>query len=224
MVSMPEDRADHSDEQGPDGDWLVAGGGGPRDVAEHYDGWAESYDSDLVAWSYQAPGRVAHTVMAQRPDAASVLDVGCGTGMVAAALRAVGSRAQITGLDISESSLRVAERSGHYSLLEAVDLQQPLPLEDDSVEVLVCVGVMTYLPDTEAVWREFARVTRPGGLVVLTQREDLWTPRECRGVINRMVADGVWTPLDISGPAPYLPHADGELGSLGAYYLTAEVR
>jgi hypothetical protein len=32
--------------------------------------------------------------------------------------------------------------------------------------VLVCAGVMTYLPDVEAVWREFARVVRAGGLVV----------------------------------------------------------
>ena len=87
--------------------------------------------------------------------------------------------------------------------------------------MLVCVGVMTYLPDVEAVWREFARVVRPGGLVVVTQREDLWEPRDCQEIIDRLAADGVWTPLDVSGPAPYLPEATGGLADLGCYYVTA---
>ena len=159
----------------------------------------------------------------QRPQAETLLDVGCGTGMVGPALRAAGCRAELTGLDISEGSLQVAAATGHYAALRPADLQQPLPVHDDSFDVVVCVGVMTYLPDTEAVWRELARVARPGGLVVLTQREDLWQPRGCRAVVERLTADGVWTPLEVTGPAPYLPDADGALADLGAYYLTAEV-
>ncbi len=207
----------------PNDDWLVAGGGDAHDVAEHYDSWAESYDADLVTWSYRAPVRVASTVVAQRPDAASLLDVGCGTGMLGTSLRRAGCAAELTGLDISEASLRVAERSGDYAALRTADLTQPLDIADDSFDVVTCVGVMTYLPDTEAVWREFVRVTRPGGLVAVTQREDLWQPRDCRAVIDRLLAEGLWTPLEMSGPAPYLPQAEGELGRLGAYYVTAEV-
>ena len=74
---------------------------------------------------------------------------------------------------------------------------------------MVCVGVMTYLPEVETVWREFARVTRPGGLVVATQREDLWQTRECQAVVDQLQNDGVWTPLEITGPAPYLPEGYG---------------
>lgn len=215
---------DEASDQVPDDDWLVAGGGGDaRDVAAHYDGWARSYLADLDAWSYQAPARVAATVTTQRPEARTLLDVGCGTGMVGQALRAAGCRAELTGLDISEESLRVAQESGHYAALQPADLQQPLPVHDDSYDVVVCVGVMTYLPDTEAVWRELARAARPGGLVVVTQREDLWQPRGCRAVVDRLTADGVWTPLEVAGPAPYLPDAEGALAHLGAYYLTAEV-
>lgn len=215
---------DEAEDQAPDDDWLVAGGGGDvADVAAHYDGWAERYLADLDRWGYQAPGRVARTVTVQRPQARTLLDVGCGTGMVGQALRAAGCEAELTGLDISEASLEVARRSGAYAVTRVADLQQPLALDDDSFDVVVCVGVMTYLPDTEAVWRELARVARPGGLVSLTQREDLWQPRECRAVVDRLTAAGVWTPLEIAGPAPYLPDADGALAELGAYYLTAEV-
>lgn len=204
-------------------DWLVQGTTDPREVADRYDEWAESYDGDLTAWSYRAPEVVAETVVTRHPDARSVLDVGCGTGLVGKALRQRGCSATIVGLDISKASLRVARRTGAYDTLEAADLQQPLHVEENGVEVLVCAGVMTYLPEVEAVWREFARVVRPGGLVVVTQREDLWEPRRCEDVVDRLATEGLWTPLDISGPAPYLPEATGGMAELGCYYLTARI-
>lgn len=205
-------------------DWLIQGTTDPGEVADRYDEWAESYDDDLDSWSYQAPGVVAETVVTRQPDARSVLDVGCGTGLVGTALRARGCAARIVGLDISQASLRIAHRTDAYDRLERADLQQPLDVEDNSVDVLVCAGVMTYLPDVDAVWREFARVVRPGGIVVVTQREDLWEPRACQDVIDRLATEGVWTPLDVTGPAPYLPQAIGGLAGLGCYYVLARVR
>ena len=82
---------------------------------------------------------------------------------------------------------------------------------------------MTYLPEVEKVWREFARVARPGGIVVVTQREDLWDDRECQAVVDRLEGDGAWTPLDVTGPAPYLPEGYGGTPAVGCYYLTARV-
>jgi len=207
----------------PRDDWLLQGTTDPGEVADRYDEWAESYDDDLVSWSYQAPGVVAETVVTHQPDARSVLDVGCGTGLVGKALRARGYAARIVGLDISQASLRVAHQTDAYDTLERANLQQPLDVEDNGVDVLVCAGVMTYLPDVEAVWREFARVVRSGGIVVATQREDLWQPRRCQEVIDRLATDGVWTPLDISGPAPYLPQASGGMAGLGCYHLLARI-
>ena len=150
----------------PISDWLDQGTSDPGEVAARYDEWAKGYDGDLASWSYQAPTVVAETVVSRHPESGSVLDVGCGTGLVGRALRARGFAGQIVGLDISEASLEVARQCGAYDSVEQADLQQRLPLEDDSVDALVCVGVMTYLPEVETVWREFARVARPGGLVV----------------------------------------------------------
>lgn len=211
-------------EESPQDDWLFEGTTDAGEVADRYDAWAGSYDDDLDAWSYRAPEVVAEAVVTRHPDARSVLDVGCGTGLVGTALRGRGCAARIVGLDISEASLRIADRTGAYESLERADLQQRLPVEDDGVDVLVCVGVMTYLPDVEAVWREFARVVRPGGIVVATQREDLWEPRRCQDVVDRLAGEGVWTALDVSGPAPYLPQASGGLASVGCYYVVAGVR
>ena len=207
----------------PISDWLDQGTSDPGEVADRYDQWAKGYDDDLSSWSYQAPAVVADTVTTRLPEAGSVLDVGCGTGLVGRALRDRGFTGRILGLDISQASLEIAQRGGAYDSVEQADLQQRLPLDDDSVDAAVCVGVMTYLPDVEAVWRDFARVVRPGGLVVATQREDLWGERECQAVVDRLQSEGVWTPEEVAGPAPYLPEGYGGTPEVACYYVTARV-
>src|SRR6478735_10874484 len=209
-------------EAGPIGDWLQQGTSDAQEVADRYNEWAEGYDDDLTSWSYQAPTVVAEAIVSRHP-AGSALDVGCGTGLVGRALRARGFAGQILGLDISQASLEIAQQCGAYDSVAHADLQQPLPLDDDSVDALVCVGVMTYLPEVEAVWREFARVVRPGGVLVTTQRDDLWDARNCQSVVDRLTAEGTWTPLEIAGPAPYLPDGYGGTPEVDCYYLTARV-
>jgi predicted TPR repeat methyltransferase len=210
-------------EAGPTGDWLHQGTSDPREVADRYDAWAKGYDDDLASWSYQAPTAVAETVLSRHPDTGSVLDVGCGTGLVGRALRSRGFAGEVQGLDISQASLDIAQQRGAYDSVEQADLQQRLPVEDDRFDAVVCVGVMTYLPDVEAVWRELARVARPGGLVVVTQREDLWDTRRCAAVVDVLQEEGVWTSLEVTGPAPYLPDGYGGTPAVDGYYVTALV-
>jgi predicted TPR repeat methyltransferase len=205
----------------PIGDWLHQGTSDPHEVADRYDEWAKGYDDDLASWSYQGPSVVADVVLSRHPSAGSVLDVGCGTGLVGRALRSRGFAGEIVGLDISHRSLEIARKSGAYDAAEQADLQQRLPFGDDRFDAVVCVGVMTYLPETEAVWRDFARVARPEGLVVVTQREDVWDTRSCQGVVDQLQAEGVWTPLEIKGPAPYLPEGYGGTAAVDCYYVTA---
>ncbi|RLV47534.1 class I SAM-dependent methyltransferase [Nocardioides mangrovicus] len=204
-------------------DWLGASSSDPQAVAQRYDSWATAYDEDLQAWDYRAPSTVVATLMSLRPDADPVLDVGCGTGMVARTLRAHGFAGRIRGLDISPASLALARTTGEYESLVAADLQQRLPVDDDSVDAALCVGVMTYLPEVEAIWRELARVVRPDGIVVVTQRDDLWRDRECRAVVDRLAAEGLWTPVEIAGPAAYLPDGYGGGDAVSCYYLSARV-
>ncbi len=90
------------------GDWLNDGPSDPHEVAGRYDEWAQSYDDDLDSWSYQAPTVVADTVLARHAAAGSVLDVGCGTGLVGRALRARGFTGRVVGVDISQASLDLA--------------------------------------------------------------------------------------------------------------------
>lgn len=214
-----------SADEAPIGDWLSQDPHDATAVAGRYDEWAGSYDDDLAAWSYQAPAVVVGTVLTRHPEAASVLDVGCGTGLVGRELRLRGYAGRLTGLDLSEASLELARETGAYDALERADLQQALAIEDHSVDAVVCVGVMTYLPDVEPFWRELARVVRPGGLVVVTQREDLWESRGCQAVVDRLTDEGRWVLEDLTGPAPYLPLGYGESADsvVRCFYLTTRI-
>ena len=207
---------------GDDG-WLATGTADASDVAAYYDGWAASYDGDLGTWNYQAPRFVADLIAEHCSDASGVLDAGCGTGLAGRALRSNGHAGTLVGVDLSATSLEVAGRDGTYTALGRCDLQRPLPFDDDSFDALMCVGVMTYVPDVEACWREFARVVRPNGIVVATQREDLWRERDTAHVVDRLERDGTWQPALVSGPQPYLPDHDDFADRIGVHYVAAFV-
>ncbi|NND73575.1 MAG: class I SAM-dependent methyltransferase [Ilumatobacter sp.] len=174
-----------------------------EDVADMYDGWADSYDDDLDGWDYTVPDRLAARLAAAGLLDGEVLDAGCGTGRSGVALREAGAT-NVLGADLSPASLLVAERRGVYRSTMAVDLKQPLPFVDDRFIAAMSAGVFSYVGDPEPVLRELLRVVRAGGVVTFSQRTDLWPMYDCDAVIARLVDEGVCT-ADVSGPLPYLP-------------------
>jgi predicted TPR repeat methyltransferase len=164
--------------------WLKQGGTASTEIRSHYDDWAESYDGDLSGWGYHAPAEAADMLKRTVAPTAEILDAGCGTGLTGQALRAAGFTAPIDGIDLSSPSLDLARQLGVYRTLGEGNLQQlPLAIADNSYGGLICIGVLTYVPDSEAVLREFARIVRPGGTVVATQREDLFRERDFAGAV-----------------------------------------
>ena len=187
----------------------------PVEVRALYDAWADRYDGDVGAWDYRTPIDVAELLRDTQPDAACVLDVGCGTGRAGRTLRAAGF-GSIVGCDLSPNALAHAETTGAYEAVVEVDLQKlPTAFSDDAFDALCCVGVLTYLPDTEATLREFFRLVRAGGTIVFSQREDIWAERDCAELIARLVAERACEALYVSKPRPYLPKSD-EMGDVGA--------
>ncbi|MGZ4666635.1 MAG: class I SAM-dependent methyltransferase [Frankiaceae bacterium] len=95
-----------------------------------------------------------------------VLDVGCGTGWFAAGLRrALPAGAFVIGADLSAGMLGRARDAGAWPLLQADAAR--LPVRTGTVDVLACRGVLHHLPDVPAALREWRRVLRAGGAVVV---------------------------------------------------------
>ena len=185
--------------------WLTKLSTDSQETASYYDAWAENYDQTLAQWNYRSPAIMAAMLKQEVPPYGDVLDAGCGTGLSGKALHDAGFR-RITGIDISQASLDVAARTAVYDRLLQVNMQRvPLPLESDAFAAVQCVGVLTYVPDTAAILREFCRVVQPGGLVAFTQREDLFNERDVAGVMQTLTDEGLWTPVSVSEPQAYLP-------------------
>lgn len=211
----------------PDDAWLVSGSTSIDDVRRYYDEQAPTYDSTLASWGYGAPAEAAALLMRCLSDdgvPATVLDAGCGTGLAGQALRDAGFDGELLGIDLSPDSVALADAREIYDEVAVGDLQQPLAIGDDGVDAVLCVGVLTYVPDVAAIWGEFCRVTRPGGAIVLTQRDDIWGERRCNAVLDQLERDGRWAVVHLSPPASYLP-GNADFGDeILVRYLAALVR
>jgi phosphatidylethanolamine/phosphatidyl-N-methylethanolamine N-methyltransferase len=135
-------------------------------VKSAYRRWAPVYDRTF--------GRVAtegrkHSVEIINKRQGRVLEVGVGTGL---SLPDYGRHLEIVGIDLSPEMLdkareRVAaERLDHVTGLHEMDAGD-LKFPDASFDTTVAMYVMTVVPDPERVMRELARVTKPGGEVLL---------------------------------------------------------
>jgi len=97
-----------------------------------------------------------------------VLDVACGTGLVAREeLRVVGERGSVVGLDPSVGMLLQARRG--LPIAAVLGVGETLPLADASVDFLSMGYALRHLADLAAAFREFHRVLRPGGVVCILE-------------------------------------------------------
>ena len=200
--------------------WLKQGSTSSEEVARYYDAMAATYDSTLQAWDYRAPDAAAAMLGGYAEPDASVLDAGCGTGLAGLALRRAGFDGPIDGIDLSPASVERARRRGLYRRLAVADMQElPLALDADAYDATFCIGVMTYIPDGEDLLREFARVTRAGGHVLFSQRQDLFAERSFDELLRRLDESGVCETLEVTPPRPYLP-ANPDFGDdVGVIYV-----
>lgn len=119
-----------------------------------------------------------------------VLDVGCGTGVVAReAARRIGEGGDITGTDLNEGMLESArEFAVKHGLMDIVwqkcDATR-MPFEDESFDVVLCQQGLQFMPDRRAAVTEMARVLAPGGRLALS----VWRAPSPYGIAVREVME-----------------------------------
>jgi SAM-dependent methyltransferase len=188
------------------------------DVARRFDAMAATYDV-LEPWYehlYEVMHRILRLTLARGSGRA--LDAGCGTGFQAALLRGFGYETH--GLDIAAGMLAVARR--RLPKIPAVQgTIEELPYATGCFDAIVCCGsTLSFASDAARALREFGRVLRPDGVLLLEcehrGRLDLaWalvnsvtgdrlgyglTPSQAWRQIVGNGADGVWTEYPGYGP------------------------
>jgi len=164
-------------------------------VEEAYARWAPIYD--LVFAAVMRPGRKAAAAAASR-DGGRVLDVGVGTGLE---LPMFTRSTRVVGVDLSEPMLkRAQDRVSKEGLTNVEGLikmdAMNLAFPDASFDCTVAPYVLTVVPDPQATLNELARVTKPGGEIVLVNHigAESGPIAAIEGWMGRRSADLGWRP------------------------------
>ena len=139
----------------------------------------QRYGWDLAAHDYEslwqaqlAEAQATLLALASPAPGEQVLDVACGTGLVALdAARAVGRDGHVLGIDLSGRMVDTArQRAGELKLsncsFSRMDAEAPT-LPDASFDTVLCALGLMYMPDPEKALREMRRVLRPAGRIGL---------------------------------------------------------
>jgi len=116
-------------------------------------------------WWYRGRRRVLRAQLDRLPlpPGARLLDAGCGSGRT---LDELARRGRVSGVDTNPEAVAAARRRGHRDV--RVARVEDLPFPDGTFDLVTCLDVIEHTPDDRATLAELRRVTRPGGLLVVT--------------------------------------------------------
>jgi ubiquinone/menaquinone biosynthesis C-methylase UbiE len=132
-----------------------------------FDLWSFFYDAPLVQRLVYRPEHDAVVRALRACGAKKILDVGCGTGLLAARVQREMRGVCVVGCDFSRGMLDHAVRRRNAAVpVQATALQ--LPFRDASFDAIVSTEAFHWFPDQGAALREFRRVVTPKGRILLS--------------------------------------------------------
>jgi SAM-dependent methyltransferase len=134
-----------------------------RAVKEYYEELWQTLPAELMPPDYELRRRL---LLAEVKRGDRVLDLGCGDGRFTGELASAG--ASVVGVDVAEAALARARDSQPGLDFRLAPVDGPLPLEDNSFDLVWASEVIEHVADTARWLSEVRRVLVPGGRLVLT--------------------------------------------------------
>lgn len=173
-----------------------------QDCARLYAEWADTYDRDFgAAMDYRLPAHVAAAWLAHG-GIGPVLDVGAGTGLLGAALRAQGFAGAIDGLDLSAEMLGQARTKNLYRRLMQADVTRGLA--PGGWHGVVSSGTFTHGHVGPGAITALLDAAEPGALFALSVNTGIWDAQDFDGALAALgprIGDLVCLDVPIYGPA-----------------------
>jgi predicted TPR repeat methyltransferase len=137
------------------------------EIRDIYDEFSKTYDKDVKeVMNYTAYLRVPRLVIKHlKTKNPKVLDLGCGTGL--SSLPFFEIKGEVTGIDGTRAMIKRASRLPYKKLL-CQNLEKSLRMKDNSFDAVVMVGVMEYLNDPAALFKQVNKKLVVGGVFGLT--------------------------------------------------------
>jgi ubiquinone/menaquinone biosynthesis C-methylase UbiE len=136
----------------------------------------KAFFEEIEAYRYEKLDYLAAAIDFDRFAGKTVLDVGCGVGNDLARFAKAG--ATVTGVDLAENSVKLAQDNFRFRGLEGTFHRmdgEKLALPDDSFDAVFCHTVLHFTPHPAAMIREVHRVLKPGGeAIIMTVNRYSW--------------------------------------------------
>jgi predicted TPR repeat methyltransferase len=186
----------------------------PAEGADLYREWAATYDRTMVdGLGYISPGALVDLFARRTPwRDASIVDLGCGTGLVGAELVRHGF-ASFDGLDLSVDMMGEAGRRGIYRDFIVADLTATLPITDGRYRAAICNGTFTSGHVDATCLDEVLRIIEPGGMLACAVHHSVWHDLGFADTFDRLATEGLIEQIEIVEAAYYRssPSTDGRL-------------
>lgn len=182
-----------------------------NELAEGYDEWSETYDTDLMSFGYKIPAVTAGFVGRYiEPNGEPILDAGAGTGIMGETMQLMGFDS-LVAIDLSTGMLRQAQKKDIYTELRQMVLGEHLDFADDTFGATIATEVFTTGHAPADGFDELIRITQPGGHIIFTVRADAYLESGFKEKQEALEESGSWKLAEMTEPFQSLPLGEPEV-------------
>jgi 2-polyprenyl-3-methyl-5-hydroxy-6-metoxy-1,4-benzoquinol methylase len=137
--------------------------------------WNNKYEQNYHPYLHGRQNKVLELISRlELPKGSKCLELGCGGGQNA--IEYANKGLEVHGIDSSEELLKTAQelalKESNLSFSN-VDLNQKMPFENETFDLVVVVGTLQYLMEPSTCIKDVARILKPGGYFIVCQRNAL---------------------------------------------------